>query len=222
MKQYVLFLFVIAWHIASAQVLGDFRVKLYSIEDGLSQSSIINIFQDSNGYMWFATENGLNRYDGYEFRAIQYLPGDTTSLSDSRAICMAEDEHGMLWVGAKRGLNAVEPNSLRVKQYVSKNPCSVNEIKIDKQGMLWAATDNGLRMINTHTGRDTIFHFPGEWNSLNDLDIQADSMLWLAGQSGMVQFNKSTFSFRLHDLQTTIRHLLVASDSLILLATFPG
>ena len=77
----------------------------YGVEDGISQSEIKNIFQDSEGYLWFATQNGLNKFDGYSFENFFYDPTDSTSLSNNWVFDITEDIKGNIWVGTKEGLN---------------------------------------------------------------------------------------------------------------------
>jgi len=79
--------------------------KHYSVEDGVSQSEIKSIFQDSEGYLWFATQNGLNKFDGYSFENFFYDPTDKRSLSNNWVFDITEDSNGDIWVGTKEGLN---------------------------------------------------------------------------------------------------------------------
>jgi signal transduction histidine kinase/ligand-binding sensor domain-containing protein len=77
----------------------------YSISDGLSQSVVNCIFQDSRGFIWLGTQNGLDRFDGYSFEIHTYKPDDSTSISNNWIYGITEDKHGNLWVGTKGGLN---------------------------------------------------------------------------------------------------------------------
>ncbi len=81
----------------------DYIIKQLRIEDGLSQSTIFSSLQDSEGYMWFATRSGLNRYDGYKFNLYFNHPKDSTSLSDDGTNSLYEDRSGNLWVGTIYG-----------------------------------------------------------------------------------------------------------------------
>ena len=68
-------------------------------EDGLSQNAGLAIFQDSRGYLWIGTQDGLNRYDGYSFKTFKHDPEDPTSISHNSILSMAEDKDGTLWIG---------------------------------------------------------------------------------------------------------------------------
>ena len=75
------------------------RFEHLSIEDGLSQNAGLDIFQDSRGYLWIGTQDGLNRYDGYSFKVYKHDPDDPTSLSHNSILEIAEDSKGFLWIG---------------------------------------------------------------------------------------------------------------------------
>jgi ligand-binding sensor domain-containing protein len=76
-----------------------------SIEQGLSQSAVFCITQDSRGFMWFGTEDGLNRYDGYDFLIYKPDPHDPGSLSSNNIWSIYEDSAKTLWIGTYNGLN---------------------------------------------------------------------------------------------------------------------
>ena len=79
-------------------------IKQIKNSEGLSQSSILCMLQDSKGYMWFGTSNGLNKYDGYNFTVFSHNPLDTTSISDNGINSLYEDENGFIWIGTTNGI----------------------------------------------------------------------------------------------------------------------
>ena len=79
----------------------NIRFERLSIEDGLSQSTIFSIYQDSKGFMWFGTEDGLNRYDGYDFTIYRKDLEDPHSIKGIEAWSIREDRTGALWVGTR-------------------------------------------------------------------------------------------------------------------------
>ncbi|NOQ24145.1 MAG: PAS domain-containing protein [Bacteroidales bacterium] len=82
--------------------------KHYGVDDGISQSEIKSIYQDYEGYLWFATQNGLNKFDGYSFESFFYDPTDKQSLSNNWIFDLTEDSKGNLWLGTKEGLNCYD------------------------------------------------------------------------------------------------------------------
>ena len=80
------------------------KVRLFTPDDGLSNSHINQIYQDSKGYIWIATENGLNKFNGYEFEVYRSIPNDTTSIHGNYVTCVYEDSRGLFWVATSNGL----------------------------------------------------------------------------------------------------------------------
>ncbi len=91
----------------------DVKFKRISLEDGLSQSVIGAILQDRKGFLWFGTQDGLNRYDGYGFTVYEHDPANPSSLSSDHISALAEDSAGWIWVGTQYGLNRFHPDSAK-------------------------------------------------------------------------------------------------------------
>ena len=104
---------IIMFFITSSNVVAqDYIFRQLKVGDGLSQSTVFASMQDSKGFMWFATRNGLNRYDGYKFEVYINDPKDSTSLSDDGVNTLYEDKNGILWIGTIYGnLNRFSPES---------------------------------------------------------------------------------------------------------------
>lgn len=108
----ILCLVVVALLTGTGLVYGQNRqFSHYRVSDGLSQSEILCIFQDSEGYMWFGTQNGLNKFDGYSFEQFFNDPADTTTISNNWIFDIAEDADGNIWIGAKGGLNKYDKST---------------------------------------------------------------------------------------------------------------
>ena len=82
----------------------DIKFEQLSVEHGLSQSRVFSILQDHQGFMWFGTRNGLNKYDGYKFAIYKNDPNDSLSLSHNGISALYENHSGELWIGTDRGL----------------------------------------------------------------------------------------------------------------------
>ncbi len=85
-----------------------------SIEQGLSQSTVFCILQDSKGFMWFGTEDGLDRYDGYSFKVYRHDPDNPNSINDNYVMSIYEDRSGFLWIGTLSGLDRFDRKTERL------------------------------------------------------------------------------------------------------------
>ena len=132
-----------------------------SVNDGLSQSTIYSIYQDSKGFMWFGTRGGgLNRYNGYDFQIYRNQPDDPRSLSDNVVLSILEDRNGILWVGTAKGeVNRYDINSgnfiaypLAVSSEVYENiSLAVRCIFEDSSGKIWIGTNQRVYIYNKGT-----------------------------------------------------------------------
>jgi signal transduction histidine kinase/ligand-binding sensor domain-containing protein len=102
--------------LVSIAVTGQYRFLHLGIAQGLSQNSVHCIFQDSQGYFWFGTQDGLNRYDAYTFTTYRHSQSDTTSISDNFITAITEDCNHNLWVGTRNGVNCFNRETERFTQ----------------------------------------------------------------------------------------------------------
>ncbi|MCC5945470.1 MAG: SpoIIE family protein phosphatase [Bernardetiaceae bacterium] len=129
------------------------RFSQLSVTEGLSNNSITAAIQDKQGFLWFGTQEGLNRYDGYTFLEYKSSPVDSLSLSDNRITALVEDDFGYLWVGTQNGLNRynaytntfenISPElfgNLRLHKYITA-------IFIDNKKNLWIGSKDGVFRI---------------------------------------------------------------------------
>ncbi len=131
-----------------------------SLEQGLSQSTVTCIFQDSKGFMWFGTEDGLNKYDGYTFKFYKYDPKNSNSLNNNLITSICEDKSGFLWIGTMGGINRFDRKKEKITRFTHdpNNPSSlaskkVFSILVDRSGTLWIGTwDKGLDRYDPETG----------------------------------------------------------------------
>ena len=149
-----------------------------TIADGLPENSVRCILQDHLGYLWFGTQNGLVRYDGYEMYVYQPDLDDSLSISYHQIMTLYEDKTGTLWIGTQKGLNSFNRITETFIRYIhnkddstSINSDLVYSINEDKNGNLFVGTDIGLNLFNKKTKAfRTIRIIPDEKNmpSLKD------------------------------------------------------
>lgn len=136
----------------------NIRFEQFSLEEGLSQSVVNAILQDRRGFLWIGTEDGLNRYDGYNFKVYKPDTNNPFSLNDRSITSLVEDQQGYLWIGTRTGgLNRYDPVSGNFTNYIhdQKNHQSiasnqVHALCLDENGM-WIGTDNGLDYLDFET-----------------------------------------------------------------------
>lgn len=129
-----------------------------TINDGLSQGMVNWILQDHYGFMWFATKDGLNRYDGYHFTVFRHNARDSTTIADNLVQTMFEDSKGRLWIGTASGglnlfVNATETFihiTHREGDVHSLSLGAVNQIVEDKQGNIWVRVLDKLEKITVN------------------------------------------------------------------------
>lgn len=134
------------------------KFETLTINDGLSQGMINCILQDRYGFMWFATKDGLNRYDGYRFVVYKHDPSDPTTIIDNFIQTLFEDSKGRLWIGtATRGLELFEREKESFTHFHDEDgknsPLAddhVMAITEDKQGLLWISTHKNLTTLRIH------------------------------------------------------------------------
>ena len=133
-----------------------------TIDNGLSQSTVISVLQDRKGFMWFGTQDGLNKFDGYSFTIYKYDPFDSTTISDNYIRCIYEDKLGTLWIGTENGgLNRFNRDKETFERYLHdpNNPNSIANNNIaaiseDEDGMLWIGTrGNDLEKFDIQNNR---------------------------------------------------------------------
>lgn len=193
-----------------------------SIDQGLSQNSVGSIVQDQFGFMWFATADGLNRYDGYSFRAFKNDPKDNTTISSNVVHCLYLDNDSLLWIGLSNGkidcynfkTNHFTHFHLPKSRNTTENMSGINCIKEDKLNQLFIGTGNdGIYILNKQTGKWQNFrNIPNDTNSLSsnsisNLAFDKYNVLWCATSgAGVVSIdlanNKFTRYTKLNSLNT--------------------
>ena len=196
--------------LAHAQT-GTIRFENISTEQGLSQSTMHAILQDQQGFMWFATEGGLDKYDGYQFTVYKHDPDDPKTLSDNMVQSIYQDRQGNLWFGTNAGLDRIDPKTGSFFHYpqdlagsAALKRQSITVVFQDRSGTLWVGTDGGgLAALNLTTNQSKIYkHSLADPQSLSSNLINAiyedqAGALWVGTDAGLEQFDPVTAKFAL-------------------------
>ena len=223
LNQFILFIInlllllflTISYNILHAQQQ-ELKFTNITIEDGLSHSKVNCIYQDSQGFLWFGTNEGLNKYDGYSFTVYQPDPNDPHSISANLIRCILEDNKGNFWIGTEAGgLNRYDRNFKKFTHFTADSSSeivlsgnNINSIVEDSQGTLWLGTDQGLDRLDLEQKKVSNYcPYPaaGSLQSANEVIVLYEDrfgMLWIGTQGGgLCSFNrdKQKFSHFRHD-----------------------
>ena len=178
------------------------RFQHIGVGDGLPNSVVNRILQDTHGYLWIATVDGLGRYDGYRFQVYRNDPEDEASLSNNGVRTLFEDRYGNLWIGTDGGLCRFDQKTGKFKRYLNSahdensiSSDSITAIGEDGKGDLWIGTKvAGLNRFNAHDNKFTrVAHDASELGttrkSLRDNRVRAiirdhKAVLWIGTRGG--------------------------------------
>lgn len=173
--------------------------KKYQVENGLSNNSIYACLQDSRGYLWFGSLDGLNRFDGFDFKVFRAKQNDSTSLRSNFVTCLQEDKVGNLWVGTTDGLykyNYVK-ECFELLQF-SKNQ-TIRDIDFDEEGNLWCIILEHVYKFAIQT-KSLIQIGKGELTAPTSFAI-IGNFVWIANNYGyLYSYSKQTKKINSYDV----------------------
>lgn len=203
----ILYLSSISIHFAQIE---SYRFENLTSDDGLSQNTVLSIYQDSREFLWFGTYDGLNRYDGYSFKVYKIERDNPNSIQGQTFRSIVEDKNGNLWIASiGGGLNRY--NRLTddfTNFHVEKNnPNSiisdrVRTLFIDRKGRLWVGTDIGLCRYDFNKNKfiryNEILNNSAYPKSEYTVSICEDSsgILWIGTYNGLIKFNPETNKYK--------------------------
>ncbi|MFD2573604.1 two-component regulator propeller domain-containing protein [Spirosoma soli] len=196
---------------ASAQAIANTFDHL-SVKDGLSHSSVNCILQDREGFMWFGTHSGLNKYDGYTFTVFQPDPTNPArSFLNNRIMGLCEDRDNRLWAVTEGGglheinkkTGQVTPHPIQTHRANRWN----NQLSVyqDHQGILWVSAYDGLARYNPETHHFQLYPSPQPETPVKSVFEDRQRRLWVATAKGLYQFDRKTGRFSLLAAPTAIQ-----------------
>ena len=185
------------------------RVRRITTADGLSQTRVAQIVQDDLGFIWFGTQYGLNRYDGYDFKVFVHKPGIEDSLAGAYIFSLLKDRDGMLWIGCNQTLDRFDPRTETFSHYnVDPEHAEIGgtvfHISQDHRGALWLATGTGLHRLDPATRAIVHYrHSATDPESLSTDDVKwsgedREGRFWVGTADGLDEFDRDTGKVRLH------------------------
>ncbi len=187
---------VLLWPVmaAAGEDAHPMRFEHLTLDDGLSQSTVVSILQDSEGFMWFGTENGLNRYDGYRFSHFRQERGNAEALRNDFVYDLVEDASGALWVATKGGgLSKFDRDTETFTTYRHDTEDEfsiagniVRSLLADSDGSIWVGLrQDGLNRLNPANGKFERFDIAGGGESVFALHKDHSNRLWVGTDAGL-------------------------------------
>jgi signal transduction histidine kinase/ligand-binding sensor domain-containing protein/CheY-like chemotaxis protein/HPt (histidine-containing phosphotransfer) domain-containing protein len=226
---------------AAAAPARSLRFDQLSVEHGLAQESILSIAQDGDGFMWFGSQTGLSRFDGYRVTSYHNEVGNRRTIANNWVRVLHVDRSGRLWIGTDSGLDRFEPETQTFTHFVPNEPVKrgngnrhIHALVDDGNGGLWIATADGLQRFDMKTGAFKVWHHePGVAGSLADDQIHALALdgagrLWVGTASGLDSMAPGATKFEHHALagagarRNTVHSLLVDADQTLWVGTLAG
>lgn len=167
----ILIVFIFHTFYVFADLNEGYAFRSLDINNGLSQNTVHAILQDKQGFMWFGTKDGLDRYDGISFRAFMKESG---TLGNNFITSLYEDQQGQIWIGTDVGLYVYSPEHETVERFIMKSDLdtgidyTVNLVTGDKDGGIWVVTQS-----------QAVFYYNPQTNKLIN---------YLSDQSGRLKF----------------------------------
>lgn len=186
------------------------KFRRISLEQELSHGTVYSILQDRRGFLWIATEGGLNRYDGYEFKTYMHNPMDSNSIANSNVSAILEDRYGFLWLATwGGGLDRFDPSTEKFYHYkhLAGNPNSLSDDRVqtlfeDRKGNIWIGTySGGLNVLNIEKETFSLYkHDPADPGSISHNRVWAiaqDSAghMWFGTGDGLNRLSESSSKF---------------------------
>ena len=182
-----------------AEASSGLRFQRITVEDGLSQSAIKSVLQDEQGFMWFGTRDGLNRYNGHEFDVFQHIPGDSTSILNNYVNTMSLDSGKGIWVGVEGGLSFYDYFSETFKSYPTESfflgdpRVFIHDIHHYDSNTLLLATSQGLVFFDNKKG---LYSIPTELEKFYRHNVMSilpvgGGQLWIARANRIDRYDRN-------------------------------
>jgi len=165
-----------------------------SSKDGLSSNVVTAILKDHMGYMWFGTDDGLNKFDGQHFTIYRHKIGDTTSIAANDILDLHEDEAGNLWIGTRSGLVWYDREKDAFRNFKETETMSITAVTSDANLYIWIANYEGLSILDSKTGKFSTLRLKREQDrkivqqAVLQLYRDRKMRIWLGTRTGLYQY----------------------------------
>lgn len=177
----------------------SYYFRHYQVEEGLSHNTVYCTIQDEQGFMWFGTKDGLNRFDGYNFKTFRHQPGDSSSLNHNFVYSLYIDRQQTMWVGTARGLFEYIRSSETFRQVPVNSAGDLYDIRGDQQGRIWFLMDGYLYCYDRKHTKAQRFSLATH-HPITALYIDSDNKIWYSTYSTLNCYNPSDSSIQSFNL----------------------
>ena len=197
----------------SGQLYGQpYYFNHYQVENGLSNNSVECSIQDDDGFLWFGTINGLNRFDGYSFKTFYNDPDDTTSIGSNFIRCLYNDRHGTIWVGTNKGVYTYNKTGEKFNLVKPLPKGNRTQIIGDAKGCFWVIIDLEVYSFDPETGKIKLYQMDGRSPVANSIAITPNHGLWVSTTNGCLRkYDPGADSFYTYSTYRTAREALPVS-----------
>lgn len=165
---------------ASPAAAQQYYFRDYQVEDGLSHNTVFCVAQDRQGFVWAGTKDGLNRFDGREFRVFREMPGDSSAIGDNFVFTLCVDDNGQLYAGAGNGLYRYLAATESFERVPSPAGQDVNSLRTDRKGNMWYHSWG--RLYRYDPNRNVSEQMPGSYltASISSIHVTPKGQVWIA------------------------------------------
>ncbi|NBB30530.1 hybrid sensor histidine kinase/response regulator transcription factor [Cellulophaga sp. BC115SP] len=201
MRKSIIFLFLILFHFCGFTQQKEYKFINFSSKNGLSSNSINAIIKDKNGFMWFGTEDGLNKFDGQNFKVYRHKETDKTSIGRGPVNDLIQDKNGQIWLATNFTLSVYNLNLDSFINYDFTNYGWITSLYADHNGKIWVGTYSGLFLFDPKTQKTIAFRAnPKDATQLNSNIINciyedAQNYIWVGTADGLHQYNPQNKQF---------------------------
>lgn len=192
MKFKLTFISVLLLFFVQSSFAQDYYFQHHKVEQGLSNNTVLSSLQDSDGFLWFGTKDGLNRFDGYNFKTYLNDPENPNSLGNNYIQSLYEFQ-GVIWVGTDNGLYKFDKEHDRFTIFNQAITNRIIDITNDNHNNLWFISENTVYKYNVENKKiETINSIDPELNSITETP---SGEIWIANNSKIYHYSKDSFSF---------------------------
>ena len=184
---FVLLVFFSVLNVASQEL----AFHSYQVEDGLSHNSVISMLQDHRGFMWFGTKDGLNRFDGYNYKIFRHDSSDLHSLGSNFIRCLHEWKDA-IWVGTDTGLFRYDEKMESFRLIASTKDQPILDIDHDTNGNLWFSAAGNLHKISLITSEEEVY----KQDYFSFISLNKSGEIYVASSSTLYKYTEDTNSFQ--------------------------